>query len=148
VDDERYVGTVRGIISDKRKATDYVESMVQPFNDARKEGYGLSLTAYAVYFEKVRRLTTPTGKANWHPTQVSNLMNADGILIPKREREIANFESKVAYFKSAKYVKSVLHKGGRKITDQEWDDFRVEYISFLDENINRSKALVAGIRGQ
>jgi hypothetical protein len=147
VDDERYVGTVRGIISDKRKATDYVESMVQPFKDARKDGYGLSLTAYAVYFEKVKHLTTPTGKANWHPTQVSNLMDADGILMPKREREIANFESKVAYFKGTKYIKSVLHKGGRKVTDQGWDDLRVEYLSFLDENIKRSKALVADIRG-
>lgn len=147
MDDERYVGTVRGIISDKRKATDYVESMVQPFKDARKEGYGLSLTAYAVYFEKVKHLTTPNGKANWHPTQVSNLMDADGILIPKREREIANFESKVAYFKSAKYIKSVLDRGGRKVTDQGWDDLRVEYLSFLDENIERSKALVADIRG-
>lgn len=155
MNDERYQGVVRGIVTKKAWALDYAEDMARYFIKAREQGYAASLTTYAVYFDS-KCLLTPkeakdvkekglivsnTNKKIWHPTQVTILLQTDSSLIAKYPREIAKFDDKAKYFTSRQY------RHHRKLSDEDWSSLRIEYVSGLEGLIKRAKVIAAAIRG-
>lgn len=140
MDDERYVGVVRQIISKKTAAVDYAGSMARHFVNARNAGYGLNQTAYTVWFDD-QKLLTSKGKTVWHPTMIKNLMEIDRQLIDKRDAEIAKFDYSHRWLTGREYTKP------RVLSDQDWIDLRAEYVGGLNALIERAKVIAATIRG-
>lgn len=141
MDDERYLGTVRNIVSTKRIAVEYAEKMADEFVAARKNARGaLSRGAYAALFES-QGLLTPYKKTRWSTTQITNMMGFDSYLSEKREGEIKEFNSRERWFKSSGYTEE------RKLTDQDWIDLRQEYLTALDDMVTRARVACAKMRG-
>lgn len=141
MDDERYEGRVRGIISKKTDALNYAESMIRHFEEERAApGGGLNKSAYVASFDG-KGLLTSNGKTRWHITMVTNLMTVDQQLIEKRATEIESFNYNEGWFKSRAY------EGVRALSDQDWINLRQEYVGGLDALVERAKAIAARIRG-
>ncbi|PTW45579.1 hypothetical protein C8J25_107264 [Sphingomonas faeni] len=141
MNDERYAGRVRGIISKKSAALDYAESMIQHFEEERAApGGGLNKSAYVASFDG-KELPTPNGKTRWHITTVTNLMAIDQQLTEKRAAEIESFNYNERWFKGRSY------KAVRVLTDQDWINLRQEYLGGLDALVERAKVIAARIRG-
>lgn len=141
MDDERYLGTVRNIVSSKRIAVEYAEKMADEFVAARlSAGGALSRGAYATLFEG-KGLLTPYKKTRWSTTQITNMMGFDRHLSEKREGEISDFNYHEGWFKGPGYTDE------RKLSDQDWIDLRQEYLTALDDIVARAKVACAKMRG-
>lgn len=141
MNDERYAGNVRGILTKKSDALDYAQAMADEFVTARgRSGEALSRGAYATLFEG-KGLLTSNSKTRWSTTQITNLMEIDQKLIKKRDAEIKDFNYHERWFKGPGYTAE------RKVTDQDWIDLRAEYVGGLDALIERAKVIAAEIRG-
>jgi hypothetical protein len=140
VDDERYAGRVRGILTRKTNAVNYAESMADEFVAMRgRSGEALSRGAYATLFES-KGLLTANGKPRWSTTQITNLMETDHNLIARRDKEVKDFNYSERYFQSPRYTKP------RILSNQDWMDLRAEYIGGLDALVERAKVIADRIR--
>lgn len=140
MDDERYAGRVRGILSKKAEALDYAASMVAHFSAAREKGFASNKSAFVVYFDSVG-IRTPNGGTRWHITMITNLLEIDRLMAERRVAEIARFDRDGDHFKSRAYAKP------RAFTDDEWAELRAEYVTGLDAVVDLAKLIALELRG-
>lgn len=139
MNDERYFGRIRGILTKKSEALDHAESMIAHIETAKRLGFAANKSKFVVYFNS-KGLPTAKGDGKWHITMITNLFEIDQLMSDRQVREIARFEYDRSYFTNRRY------KGTRFLSDADWHDLSIEYAAGLDAIVARAKVIADQLR--